>query len=143
MAKRKFKQGQTIYVVDCWGTDKGTAAIDTTAMIVKVNEKEKVFEAVLYGDTYQKYSFEDYGCLVFGDRSKAVEAAAKIPKPQTMVYQVIGNRVYTKKVIHINDVQLENGFDLKISLNRGKDISIKEIGVSLFHNKEDARKSIQ
>lgn len=137
--ERKFKAGQVIYVVDYWGTDKGTQAFEAYAEIVYVNEDKEAFDAVLYGDTYQTYSFKDYGRLFFDKKEEALIAASKLPKPTSIIYQVIGKRVYKKEVLGIRIEDIHNTADLVLCLNRGKDISIKEIGVSLFLNESEAR----
>ena len=137
--KRDFKVRQTVYLVDYWGTDNGSQAFEAEAKILQVNEGNKTFDAVLYGDTCQSYSFEDYGRLVFDTAKEAAEAANKLPKPLSVVYQKIGKRVYKKTVSGIGGHYVENVYDLKICLNKGKDVSTKEIGISIFLNESDAR----
>lgn len=139
--KREFKEGQYVYVVDYWGTKNGTQAFETRAKILEVDEKNQSFLAVLYGDTYQAYSFNDYGRLIFDTSKKAAEVADKLPKPQTTVYQVIGKRVYKKIATGISREYLNGAYDLVICLDRGKAISTKEIGHSLFFNEFNARKN--
>lgn len=97
--KRDFKVNQTVYLVDYWGTNNGTQAFEAQAEILHVGEKNKTFNAVLYGDTYQRYSFEDYGRLIFDTEEEAAEAADKLPKPKSIVYQKIGKRVYKKRFV--------------------------------------------
>jgi len=139
--ERKFETGQVIHVVDCWGTDKGTQAFEAYAEIVYVNEEKEAFDAVLYGDTYQTYSFKDYGRLFFDKKEEAQNVATKLPKPTSIVYQVIGKRVYNKKVVGIWTKSVDDTIDLIVCLNRGKDVSIKEIGISLFLDESEARKN--
>lgn len=136
--KRNFEKGQYVYVIDYWGTINGTQAFETQARIWDVNNKEKTFTAVLYGDTFQTYSFNDYKRLIFDTSHEANKAVNQFPKPQTIVYHVIGNRVYKKVVLEIYGKN--NGtYDLVIRLNKGKDISSKEINHSLFLSETDAR----
>ncbi len=137
--KRDFKVNQTVYLVDYWGTNNGSQAFEAEAKILQVDEENKTFDAVLYGDTYQKYSFEDYGRLIFDTAKEAAEAANKLPKPLSVVYQKIGKRVYKKTVSGISGHYVDNVYDLKIRLNKGKDVSTKEIGISIFLNESDAR----
>lgn len=138
--KRDFKVNQTVYLVDYWGTNNGTQAFEAEAKILQVDEENKTFDAVLYGDTYKKrYSFEDYGRLIFDTAKEANEAAGKLPKPKSVVYQKIGKRVYKKTVSGINEHYVDNVYDLIIRLNKGKDVSTKEIGISIFLNESDAR----
>ena len=138
--KRNFEKGQYVYVIDYWGTINGTQAFETQAKIWDVNNKEKTFTAVLYGDTFQTYSFNDYKRLIFDTSHEANKAVNQFPKPQTIVYHVIGNRVYKKVVLEIYGKN--NGtYDLVIRLNKGKDISSKEINHSLFLSETDARNS--
>lgn len=139
--ERSFKQGETVHVVDYWGTVNGSQAFATGAEILGVDEKTKTFVAVLYGDTYKTYSFEDYGRLIFDTPEESEEAAYKLPKPQTTVYQVIGKRVYKKLVTGIGEQYTDGAYDLVVYLDNGKDVSTKEIGKSLFLNESDARKS--
>ena len=138
--KRSFQVGERIYVVDYWGTNNGTQAFEARAEILKVDITAETFTAVLYGDTYQEYSLKDYGRLIFDTSAEAVEAANNLPKPKTIAYQIIGKRVY-KKIVEGIGGQYNNGtFDLVVHLNKGKDVSIKELGHSLFINESDARK---
>ena len=137
--ERDFEVYQTVYLVDYWGTDNGSQAFETQAKILQVNKDDRTFDAVLYGDTYQRYSFEDYGRLIFDTAKEAAEAANKLPKPLSVVYQKIGKRVYKKTVSGIGGHYVDNVYDLKIRFNKGKDISTKEIGTSIFLNESEAR----
>ena len=139
-SRRKFQIGEIIYVVDYWGANGGTQAFPAKAKILKINEKEEAFIAIVYGDTYQRYSFKDYGRLIFDTLSEATEAADNLPKPMTTVYQIIGKRVYKKVVEGITVKYTDGILDLVVRLNRGKDVSTKEIGHSLFTNESDAKK---
>lgn len=140
--KRSFQVNDYIYVVDYWGAENGTQAFETRAEILKVDEKAETFIAVLYGDTYQRYSFQDYGRLFFDTSEEATEAANNLPKPKSIAYQVIGKRVYKKTVIGIGGRLRDKGiYDLVICLDKGKDVSTKEVGCSLFLNESDARNS--
>lgn len=133
--KRSFEQGERIYVVDYWSSQ----AFEAGAVILSVDNENETFDAVLYGDTYQTYSFKDYGRLIFDTENEAVVAADKLPKPKTTIYQVIGKRVYKKLVDGINGQYTDGTYDLIICLNKGKAVSTKEIGHSLFINELDAR----
>ena len=137
--ERSFKEGERVYVVDYWGAGNGTQAFKAQAEILKVDVKAKTFTAVLYGDTYQKYSFKDYGRLIFDTSAEAVKAADNLPKPETTVYQIIGKRVYNKLVKGIGGQYTDGTYNLVIRLNKGKDVSTKEIGHSLFFSESDAR----
>lgn len=137
--KRDFKVNQTVYLVDYWETINGPQAFEEQAKILQVDEKNKTFLAVLYGDTYQRYSFEDYGRLVFDTAEKATEAANQLPKPEAVVYQKIGKRVYKKTVLGIKGHDVDGVYDLFICLDKGNNISTKEIGISIFLNESNAR----
>jgi len=137
--KRDFEVNQTVYLVDYWGTRDGTQAFEAKAEILKVDEQNKNFSAILYGDTLQRYSFEDYGRLIFDTVEEAVEAADKLPKPKSVVYQKIGKRVYKKTVLGIYGRYVDGVYDLMIDLNRGKNVSTKELGISIFLNESEAR----
>lgn len=139
--KRDFKKGQCVYVVDYWGTSDGTQAFEARAEILEVDEKKQIFLAVLYGDTYKTYSFKDYGRLIFDTSNESINAANKLPKPKTTVYQIIGKRIYKKIVLGIYEQYMDGKFDLVVRLNRGKDVSTKEIGHTLFLDESDARKN--
>lgn len=95
--KRTFKVNQTVYVVDYWGTDNGTQAFEARAVIIEVDENNMTFGAILYGDTYQRYRFKDYGRLIFDTKEEAVIAANKLPKPGSFIYQRIGKKTYKKR----------------------------------------------
>ena len=138
--KRSFQVGERVYVVDYWGTNNGTQAFEAQAEILKVDVTAETFTAVLYGDTYQEYSFKDYGRLIFDTSAEAVEASNNLPKPKTIVYQIIGKRVYKKIVEGIGEQYNDGTYDLVVHLNKGKDVSTKELGHSLFINESDARK---
>jgi len=138
--KRDLKANQTVYLIDCWGTYNGSQAIGAQAKILQVNEKHKMFLAVLYGDTYQRYSLEDYGRLIFDTAEEAAEAADKLPKPKSVVYQKIGKRVYKKTVCCVGSRYVDNVLDLFIRFNKGKEVSTKEIGISIFLSESDARR---
>lgn len=139
--KRDFKEGQCVYVVDYWGTINGMQGFVTRAEILEVDEKKQTFVAVLYTDTYQTYNFKDYGRLFFGTSNEAIGAVDKLPKPQTAVYQIVGNKVYKKLALGIGGQFIDGTFDLVVRLNKGKDVSTKEIGNSLFLNEFDARRN--
>lgn len=141
--KRDFKVNQTVYVVDYWGTNNGSQAFEAQAQILKVHEEFKTFVAVLYGDTYQRYSFEDYGRLIFDTKDEAKKAANKLPKPKSIVYQIIGKRVYKKIVTGIDGHYFDDVYDLILRLNKGSAVSTKEIGISIFLNESDARQKIK
>ena len=91
-----------------------------------VDEENKTFDAVLYGDTYQRYSFEDYGRLIFDTAKEANEAAGKLPKPQSVVYQKIGKRVYKKTVSGIGGHYVDNVYDLKICFDKKETLSLQK-----------------
>ena len=141
--ERSFRVGEIVYVVDYWGTNNGTQAFETKARILKVDVTAKVFTALLYGDTCNKYSFKDYGRLIFDTYVEAVEIANNLPKPKTIVYQIIGKRVYRKIVEGIRGEYTDGVYDLVICLNKGKNVSTNEIGHSLFINESDARDAIK
>ncbi len=141
--KRDFKVGDSVYVVDYWDTDKGCAAFEAHAEIVQVNKESESFLAVLYGDTYRTYSFKDYGRLIFDTKQQAISAANAVPKPTSIVYQIIGNRLYKKTVLNIYDSRINGVTDLVMYLNVGKEVSIKEIGITIFTNEQQARKSVK
>lgn len=130
--KRDFKIGERVYVVDYWNTGNGTEAIGTEADILLVDEEDKVFTGLLYGDTTELYSFNDYGRLIFDTLDEAVKAAEKIPKPGTKVHQTIGKKVYTKTVENISGQYIDGVYDLIIIFDKGSEVSIKEIGQSLI-----------
>jgi len=132
--KREFKVKETVYLVDYWGMEASKAK----AKILEVDEKNKTFDVVLYGDVYQRYKFEDHGRLVFDTPEEAEEAVNKLPKPDSVVYQRIGQSVYKKKVVGITGYYFDDGYDLTIVFENEEKVSVKEIGVSIFLNEEDA-----
>ncbi len=100
-----------------------------------VDKKTKTFTAVLYDDTYQK----DYGRLIFDTAEDAINAANKLPKPNTIIYQKIGKKIYKKTVLGIDGKYVGGVYDLRICLNSGEDISTKELRSSIFFNESDAK----
>lgn len=138
----KFKVGQHVYVVDYWGTDNGGAqAFETEARILKVNQKNQTFLAILYGDTYTRYSFKNYGRLIFDTEKEAAETAHKLPKPQTEIFQVVGKKIYKRLVDGIAGEFTDEMYGLVVCLENGKNVSIKEIGQFLFFSEFDAREN--
>ena len=145
--KRSFQSvyevGDYVYAVDYWGMNNATQAFVTQAEILEIDAIANTFTAVLYGDTYQKYSFKDYGRLIFDTLVKANEAADSLPKPKTTVYQIIGRKIYKKTVEGIGGQYIDGTYDLVLHLNKGKDVSIKKIGHSLFIKESDARNALK
>ena len=139
--KRNFKKNDEVYVVDYWGTSKGAAAFSARALIIDVDEEKRTFIGVLYGDTYQRYSFEDYGRLIFDTSIQANEAASKLPKPGDTIYQRIGSRVYKKTADSIGGGYVDDVYDLKICFKQGKCVSTKEMGVTVFLDEAAAREN--
>lgn len=137
--KRNFQKSDEVYVVDYWGTSKGAAAFSVRALIIDVDEEKQTFCALLYGDTAQVYSFADYGRLIFDTSIEANKAASKLPTPGDIVYQRIGNRVYKKQVASIGGGYVDNVYDLKICFKRGKSVSTKKMGITVFLNEASAR----
>ena len=140
--KRSLQVGDCVYVVDYWGTKNGSQAFEARAVVLSVDKENETFDAVLYGDTYQTYSFKDYGRLIFDTQKEAGVAADGLPKPKITVYQVIGKKVYKKLVDGISGRYTDGTYDLIVCLNKGKSVSTKEIGKSLFLSEADARQSI-
>lgn len=77
--------------------------------------------------------------MIFDTAKEANEAAGKLPQPKSVVYHKIGKRVYKKTVSGIDGHYVDNVYDLIIHFNKGKAVSTKEIGISIFLNKSDAR----
>ena len=138
--RNNLQVGKYVYVVDWWGTSDGMQAISVRAKILETDKNAETFSAVLYGDTYIRYSFKDYGRLIFETSKEADEAANKLPKPKTTIFQRLGKRVYKRIVKGIGSQYNEEVYDLVICLNNGKYVSTKEIGHSLFISESDARK---
>lgn len=136
--KRDFKVGQTVYLVDFCRTNNGAQAFETKARILRVDKKEKTFVALLYRNTYQTYSFEDYGCLIFDTQKEAAEAADKLPKPKSVMYQKFRGKIYKRTVVGIDGNHDTGVYDLIIFFDVYH-ASIKEIGKTVFFNEEDAR----
>lgn len=137
--KRIFKKGQVLYVVDCWGTSFGMQAFEACAKVIDVDEEAESFDVVLYGDTYQRYNFKDYGRLIFDSKLRAAEVADKLPKPNSIVYQRIGNRVFKKTVDGVQNEYINGFTDLVIHLNKGKSVPIGKIGIEIFLDESSAR----
>ena len=137
--KRNFKVEDKVYVVDYWGTSKGAAAFSVGAEIISVNEGKQTFCAVLYGDTYQVYSFADYGRLIFDTSIQANEAASKLPKPGDVVYQRKGERVYKEQVDSIGGGYVNEVYDLKVCFKSGRNVSTKKMGITVFFEEAEAR----
>ena len=137
--KRNFKVNETVFVVDYWGTDQGSQAYSARAEIVKVDKKNKTLTAVLYGDTYQTYSIKDFGRIMFGSSDEAKAVAESLPTPKTVMFQKIGKKIFKKNVLGISGEYLDRTYDLVVNFDRGKNVSIREIGRSLFFEKEDVK----
>lgn len=135
---RDFKKGEVVYVVDYWGAELGMQSFEAAAEILSVNKSDETFTAVLYGDTYQTYSFNDYGRLIFDSPTEAVAAADQMPKPGDTVFHLIGERVYTRTVRGIEGYYSNGVYDLLVIPMHGRFIPAKEIGHTLFKNRADA-----
>ena len=134
-------KGKRVYVIDYWGTSNGTQAFEAEAEIVDVDEKRDTFSAVLYGDTYQTYSFKDFDRLVFDTKERAAAAASRLPKPQTTMYQVIGGGNICKRIVNgIKGEYTDGGYDLLVCIEGGEAVSIKEIGRSLFFSQAEPKR---
>lgn len=132
-------KGKRVYVIDYWGTSNGTQAFEAEAEIVDVDEKRDTFSAVLYGDTYQTYSFKDFDRLVFDTKERAAAAASSLPKPQTTMYQVIGGGNICKRIVNgIKGEYTDGVYDLVVCFDGEDTVSIKEIGRSLFFSEAEA-----
>lgn len=135
---RKFKEGEEVYVVDWWGTSKGTQAFEAAAEIIEVEEES--FLAVLYGDTYQRYSFKDYGRLIFDDKDEAEKAAEKLPKPGSTVWLIDEDYNISKsKVKGIEGGYFDEIFNLTIELEDNKSITTDRIGTEVFLSEESVK----
>lgn len=137
--ERTFETNEVVYVVDHWGTDIGQMAFSARAEIIRVDESKKIFLAVLYGDTYEEYSFKDYGRLIFDTKNEADEAASKFPRPLSVVYQKDDKNVSKKTVIGIIGRYVDRILDLFIKFDDETEVSSKELGVSIFTKESDAR----
>lgn len=135
--KRDFYERQIVYLVDYWSSEAWSAR----GQILQVDKANNTFVAVLYGDTYQRYSFNDYGRLVFDTAEQAGNAANKLPREGDTLYQKIGKKVYKKISRGISGHNVDGTYDLVICLNKGGNVSIKEIGKSIFLNEADAREN--
>ena len=137
--KRKFEEGDLVYVVDYWKSNV-TQTFSVFAEIIQVDNKTKTFTAVLNGNTFRTYSFKDYGRLIFNTLDEANKAVKSFPKAKKTVYQIINQKIYRRTVERISGYSTDIGFDLVLYLDNGKRISTKELGHSLFIKKSDAKK---
>lgn len=137
--ERTFETNEVVYVVDHWGTDIGQMAFSARAEIIRVDESKKIFLAVLYGDTYEEYSFKDYGRLIFDTKDEADEAANKFPSPHSVIYQKDGKNVSKKTVVGISGHSVNHITDLFIQFDDETEVSSKELGVSIFTKESDVR----
>ena len=140
--KRILEKDREVYVIDHWGYIKGAKAIVTRATILEVDYKNKNLVALLYGDTYNRYKFEDYGRLIFNTEQEANTFANKIPDPGSIIFQIIGRKVYSKAIRNILGKNEEGFYDLIIEFDRGSCISTKELGHTIFSRREEARKQL-
>lgn len=135
--KREFYERPIVYLVDYWSSEAWVAC----GRILQVDKANRTFLAVLYGDTYQRYSFNDYGRLIFDTVEQAANVANKLPKEGATLYQKIGKRIYKKISRGISGQYVQGVYDLVICLNKGANVSVKEIGKSIFLNEADAREN--
>jgi hypothetical protein len=77
--------------------------------------------------------------LIFDTSIEANTAASKLPHPGDVVYQRIGNRVYKKQMDSIGGGYVDDVYDLKICFKKGKSVSSKEMGVTVFLDESEAR----
>lgn len=136
--KRTFKQGEEVYVIDWWGAN----AVVARAEILSVQKRTNTFMAVLYGDTYQKYCFDDYQKIIFDDWFSANNKLNTIPKEGYVVYQVKGKRVYKKIVDSICGRKKEKGMDVIIRFTKGDPVSIRQLGITIFASYKQAKDKV-
>lgn len=133
--RRQFNKGEKVYLVDCLGTSSGPQAFANIATVFVVEETSLILK--LEGRTYQKYSMNDYGRLIFDVRTEAEAAARKLPKPNSIIYRKNKDNTTSKLVVRgiwykVNDKGIVK---LVIKLEKGEDIFIDRIGVDIFLSK--------
>ena len=139
--KREFMIGQIIYAVD----SKQTQPIVRKAQIIQISGSEKKLLAVFpydMGDGTHIYSFSDYGRLYFFDKKEAMDAADKLPKPNTTLYEIVNAHVRKRVVYGLWSNHFSGDFDLYIRFKNKKSISTKELNVTLFFDKKTAKQNI-
>jgi len=153
ISKRRFYVGECIYIINWDGIKEisftsvswNTWAVVELAFIREVNLKNNTLIVGTDYDspkTYKTYSVDDYNLLFFDRFEDAKKIADELPKTGTIVYQVIGRKVYKKLVKGIFGEYSNNIYDLVVRFDKGKNISIKQVGHSLFLNEKCARKNI-
>ena len=139
--KRGIMVGQIIYAVDA----NKLHPISRKAQIIEVNGPGKKFLAVFpydKGDGVHTYRFSDYGRLYFFDEKEAVDAASKLPEPNTTLYEIVKTHVRKRVVYGLWSNHFSGDFDLYIRFKNKKSVSTKELNVTLFFDKETAKQNI-
>jgi hypothetical protein len=136
---RVFNVADTVYVIDWWETDYGTRFCGAEAYVLGVNKKEQNFRALLYGDSIQTYKINDYKYIIFDTLKEACEAAKKLPKPKDKVFRITSKGVTKFIITDIDGRGYTTGMELFVRLNNGEEITIDQIGKTLFLNEEEAK----
>lgn len=138
--KPTLEEGTVLYVVDYWATTDGPRAFATKADVTAINNEARTFEAVLYGEVYQTYTFDDLGFIVFDSAQEAAAAAKKLPLPKTEIFLIKNGKVLRRIVEGVMEDTSKETLELVVCLNAGEDVPISELGKTLFTKKEDAVK---
>ena len=141
-ANRKLEKNEYVYVLDSKGYSYDEGAFCKAAYVVRVDNKHKNYTVLVYEDKHETYSFNDYGLLIFRSQIEAEKAARALPKPGEIVYQIIGNKIYKRQINCLFSDNSRETIDLILSFTRGKDVSFREIGKSIFFSKEEAEKKL-
>ena len=134
--ERKLKKGDPICVIDalCW------SVAERPTHIKNIDENTHTF-SVEFVDCFQTstlytYSFDDYGYLFFETKEEAKDFVSKMPMYHQILYRVFGSKVYERIVEDIYAKHTDGIYNVYISLNKGKDLSIKEFCNSLFFSSD-------
>jgi hypothetical protein len=135
--ENSLKEGDTKWVVDYWGTVDGSRAFETEAIIVDVGDEYIGVE--LYGDSYQIYRKSDYGIIIFDNEKEAHKVAQGLPIPGTTIYTLSkDNKILKRTVTGVDGHYDRDGmYELCLRVFVNKKYPIKELGVSLFLDKDE------
>ena len=135
--EQKFEKGESVFVINV----SNCGVYEYQANIKSIDENAHTFSVEfvdsLQSSTLYTYSFKDLGYLFFDTEEKAKEIVTKMPMYHQILYRVFGSKVHERIVEGIYAKHIDGIYNIYISLNKGKDLSIKEFCNSIFFSTEE------
>ena len=137
LENRTFEVGDILFVLDNWRP----YVVLMQAEITSVNKKQERF-TLKWNNKLYEINFSEYGRLIFGNQEEAMEVIKRLPKRYAILYYVTETGNVIKDVCHgiYSVYDTETGkYDLVIRLDQEKEVSIDQIGKTLFYSEKAAK----